>query len=421
MRRRSAGLAILFLLVSACLAEPDPATPQVPAGSPTPLTVSDAVRIDREQPAREPAILETPDGSLWVAGFWGFARHTEYRGTAQNIAQGPLVWKSQDSGKTWRRLAPGTPVDGAVSNSDLDLAADAKGGFYLTALSYYSVPTPVAPPADPATTLTVVVGATLDGGATWRWTRLDQGSARSHPWVAADPAGNIHVVWSDGQGIRHSASADRGATWRTLARVHATASEAGGIVAAPDGTLAVRTTSLSKPPGPNDDGIAVSKDGGATWTFRPVPAQRASSQTPRGFDGASFDGAGRLYYAWADGTEVFVADSVDHGHTWRVHVVVEEPEGASPYFPYLRAGPAGEIALTWFRRTGDAVAPRVAHGTHLDTDAPMFRIASFVEKTGGTNHADYYQATILRAGGIAAAVPMTTPDLGQWFEFRTAT
>lgn len=415
------GLGLtLALLVPACLDGPEPMQASESLPLLGPLLVGDAVRIDRQQPAREPAILEAPDGSLYVAGFWGFARHTEYRGSPQNIAQGPLVWKSSDGGSTWRRLSPGTPLDGAVSNSDLDLAVDPQGGLYLAALSYYSLPVPVAPPVDPATTLTVVVGATLDGGATWKWTRLDQGSDRSHPWVAVASDGRVHVVWGDGQGIRHMESPDRGASWRSATRIHASASEASGVVAAPNATLAVRTTSLSKPLGPNDDGAAVSTDGGSTWTHRNVPGNRAAS-TPRGFDAIAFDAAGRLYFAWTEGRSVLLAHSSDLGQTWHNTTIAEELEGSSAYYPYLRGGPEGEVALAWFRRTGETVSPRVAHVANVNTPSPVIRIAAFVEQTGGTNHADYYQVTFLRQGGIAAAVPMSTPDMGQWFEFRTAT
>lgn len=111
---------------------------------------------------------------------------------------------------------PGTPAQGAVSNSDLDMGVAADGALYLAALSYDSLPLPALPaeaPVDSATTLSVVVGVTRDGGDAWAWTRLDAGPERSHPWVAVAPGGEAHVAWGDGQGIQHVASADPGATW----------------------------------------------------------------------------------------------------------------------------------------------------------------------------------------------------------------
>jgi hypothetical protein len=409
-------MALLALALAGCLGQSvEPAVLPAPVEV-SALHVGEAVRIDAEQPAREPAIVQAPDGALYVAGFWGFARVAERPGTPQNLLQGPLAWKSTDAGATWQRLEPGTALQGAVSNSDLDLAAAADGTLYLASLSYYSVPLPAGLPVavDPATTLAVVVGATRDGGATWTWTRLDAGPERSHPWVASAPDGTAHVVWGTPEGIAHARSGDAGATWQVAGLVHS-AGAAGGIVASPRGPLAVRVS----PGGAATaaDGVAVSEDGGATWALRSVPGDRGGD-APRGFDPVAFDGAGALFAVWSEGQAIRLAHSPDLGRTWHVADVAAEPDGTLPYDTYLRGGPAGEVAATWYALTGETVAARAARVRW--GAPPEVRLGTFSADTGGTNHADYYQVAFLHDGTVAAAVPVSTPDLGQWLDYRAA-
>lgn len=409
------ALVAFALLFAGCLGQsggPAP-LPTLPA-----LLAGEAVRIDAEQPAREPTVVEAPDGTLYVSGFWGFGRVSEYPGTPGNILQAPLLWRSADAGATWQRVDTGVPFEGAVGNSDNDLAVGADGTLYYTSLSYYSpIALPASPPAAPpgapdsATTLTVVVGATRDGGASWTWTRLDEGGGRSHPWVAAAPDGRAHVVWADGQGIRHVVSEDRGATWAQEERVH-TAGEAGSIVASPGGALAVRVS----PIGSDADGVAVSEDGGATWEFRAVPGDRTDTGV-RGFDPVAFDAAGLLYAAWNEGAAIRVAVSRDLGRTWDAGAAIPEADG-EPYYPYVRGGAPGEAVVSWFVPEGETVAARIARISGAHQGAPQVRTLTLEGDTGGTNHADYYGVALLRDGSIGAPVPMTTPDAGQWFDYR---
>jgi hypothetical protein len=418
---RAAPALLALLLLAGCLGQGGPASLLPPALAP--LAVGDAVRIDGTQPAREPAIVQAPDGTLYVAGFWGFARVVEKPGQPANLAQQPLLWKSTDEGATWARVDTGLPVLGGVGNSDPALAVDAQSRLYYVTLSYYSAPVPAglplpALPADPATTLSVFVGATADQGQTWAWTRLDQGSGHSHPWVAAAPDGTVHAVWADGMGIHHAASPDHGTTWAEGARV-TQRGEAGSLGAAPDGSLAVRVAPIGEASPEGADGVAVSRDGGSTWAYHPLPGDRTGEE-PHGFDGAAFDAAGVLYAAWNQGQAVWLGASRDLGATWDTFVLAREPEGTVPYFPYVRGGAAGELGVSWFAQTGQVVAARGAWVQGADQAAPRVRLGTFLEDTGGTNHADYFQVELLQGGGLGAPVPVTTSDRGQWFDFRVA-
>ena len=65
-------------------------------------TLTLAAPIDHlDAPAREPMIVEHPDGTLFVSGYGSGA---------------PVLWKSGDSGATWSRVKVGTNADGAAGN-----------------------------------------------------------------------------------------------------------------------------------------------------------------------------------------------------------------------------------------------------------------------------------------------------------------
>src|SRR5256886_16623779 len=66
---------------------------------------------------REPMVVEHPDGSLFVAGYGPQPR--------------PTLWKSRDRGATWTRVDVGSEAQGAIGNSDVDLAVSRDGTLYF--------------------------------------------------------------------------------------------------------------------------------------------------------------------------------------------------------------------------------------------------------------------------------------------------
>ena len=73
--------------------------------------------------AREPMLVEHPGGVLFVAGYGMAARPTN--------VETPNLWKSTDGGKAWTRVDVGTAVQGALGNSDVDLAVAGDGTLYF--------------------------------------------------------------------------------------------------------------------------------------------------------------------------------------------------------------------------------------------------------------------------------------------------
>lgn len=404
-----------------CLAEP-PAPAGDTVNAPAELAelrIGDAVRIDAQQAAREPAIEEAPDGTLYVAAFWGQYRFPEHLpGSSQNALSVPLVWKSTDGGKQWSRVNPGLPLQGALGNSDVDLAVDSRGTVYLASTVYWRQGT------------TLFLGATQDGGASWRWSLLDRGPSAFRPWLDVGPDDRPRVVWGH-RGIHQAYSSDRGATWTEGALVYPRGSP-GGFDVGPEGNLAVRViplegvSALDSAVVREADGVAVSRDDGATWRFQKLPGNRSWADTagqggdgvPRAFDPIVFDARGDLYALWTEPTTVHVAQTGDLGETWSEVALV--PEAGMPYYPYMIAGPGpGELAATWFTNTNGTVAARLAHFLDAQAIAPAVRVTSFEADTGGPDHAEYFQLASLQGGGFGAPVPVTRTG-GQWLDYRVA-
>lgn len=62
--------------------------------------------------------------------------------------------------------------------------------------------------------------------------------------------------------------------------------------------------------------VAVSSDGGFTWSIQPVGCSRSAYGLDNVFPVLSVDPSGTLWAAWADPTSVYTAVSSDHGGTW---------------------------------------------------------------------------------------------------------
>jgi hypothetical protein len=87
--------------------------------------------------------------------------------------------------------------------------------------------------------------------------------------------------------------------------------------------------------------VAVSNDGGSTWTDRPIGcSKQAGKDLDHNFPNISVAPDGTLWYAWSDDTNVFTATSSDHGQTWTCSNAVSTGT-AQAIFPWLVATSAG--------------------------------------------------------------------------------
>lgn len=358
--------------------------------------------------AREPMIAEHPAGTLFVTGY----------GSEQ-----PTLWRSTDRGATWSRVNVGSAPDGAIGNSDVDLAIAADGTIYYVVMSF-----------DRKTFegLGIAMAVSRDAGATWSWTGLSKTRYDDRPWVEVTPDGTAHVIWNDGGGVCHAVSRDAGRTWKEQPRIHA---EGGSshLAVGPKGEIAVRITPVSASGHVLHKGVdlvAVSTDGGATWTKRAAPGTREwtypfpmdrPDPMPRWVEPLAWDASGALYSLWTDPSGLFLARSTDRGATWRTWRLAEG--GALRYYPYLVARGRGELAATWFSGQGASMRAHVARIQVDDgpaaprvTAAEPFAPDSWRRRTPGPptlydTAGEYFPVAFLRDGRLA--VVTTIQDEGR--------
>jgi hypothetical protein len=358
--------------------------------------------------AREPMVVQHPNGALFVAGYG-----SGFDASEPQLYRRPNLWTSRDRGATWARVNVGPASDGALGNSDVDLAAARDGTLYFVNLIY-----------DPPTREGdfVTIGMSRDAGMTWSWKTLSRNHFDDRPWVKVAPDGTVHVIWNDG-GVVYRASRDRGATWSEPVRLN----EHGGsshLAVGPHGEVAVRITPLSASGFQYDEGvdlIAVSADGGKSWRKHPAPGDREWTKdtddppVPRWVEPLAWGPDGSLYSLWTNLKGLWLARSRDKGETWRMWQVLQSDDIL--YYPYLSAGPQSQLAGTWFSGKGDNMHANVALFQIRERDAPPrtiqshpFQIDSWTrpgkKAVTRSSGGEYLGITFLREGGFGIVSPI---------------
>jgi hypothetical protein len=91
----------------------------------------------------------------------------------------------------------------------------------------------------------------------------------------------------------------------------------------------------------NEAFLAVSADGGNTWTDRPVPCSTGwGGSLDHNFPNVSVAPDGTLWYAVSNDTNIYTATSADHGATWTCSAAVSSTTSQA-IFPWLVATGAG--------------------------------------------------------------------------------
>lgn len=361
--------------------------------------------------AREPIIVEHPDGTLFVSGY-GY----QESGPLQTV---PRLWKSIDHGATWTAVNVGTERDGAIGNSDVDLAVGRDGTLYFVNMGF---------DLKKGEGTHIAVGASRDAGNTWHWATLSKNRFDDRPWVAVAPDGTVHVIWNDGSGVYHCLSRDRGTTWSNAQRIH-TQGGSSHLAVGPHGEIAVRIIPQSASGNKYNEGvdlIAVSADGGSTWQERPVPGERdwapldTPGAVPRWVEPLAWDAEGALYLLWSDLKGVWLGRSPDDGQHWSTWLLAETD--ALFYYPYLTARSNGELAATWYSGAGQNLhwqacriqisdqekAPRVVRSSLLRTDS-WHAGDEHGNAPGRETAGEYVGNVILRNGDLAVVSPIQNP------------
>ena len=102
------------------------ARPQGPTEKPTTsktlVAIEGVEHLDRL--TREPMVVELSDGTLFVSGYDG------------DLERSPSLWRSRDQGATWESVNVGTKADGAIGESDVDLAVGRDDTVYFVSMTY---------------------------------------------------------------------------------------------------------------------------------------------------------------------------------------------------------------------------------------------------------------------------------------------
>jgi len=351
--------------------------------------------------AREPMVVEHPDGTLFVSGFG---------------EPGPKLWQSRDRGATWARVNVGSEADGAIGNSDVDLAVARDGTLYFVTMGFDRK-------VNEGTHITI--GVSKNAGATWSWTMLSKTRFDDRPWVEVAADGTAHVIWNDGSGVCHAVSLDGGVTWTERPRIHAQGGSS-HLAVGPNREVAVRVTPASASGNLFTEGVdlvAVSVDGGTTWRKHAAPGQREWSPpsdtegVPRWVEPLAWDARGALYSLWTDRNGLWLARSIDQGGTWTTWRVAQSEDVL--YFPYLVARGLGELAATWFSGRGETLQAHVGRIEVSDGDAPPRMITSPPFRPDSWRSgarpedpptrdtaSEYLAVTFLSEGGLAVVSPI---------------
>ena len=147
--------------------------------------------------------------------------------------------------------------------------------------------------------------ASTDGGATWgtgRRISLTSGDSY-YPVLAVDPSDNLHVVWEDLTAgnieIYYKMSPDTGASWAASRRITWTSGNSNNPALAADPSGDLHVVWIDNTPGDYEVYYKSSTDGGAGWTAsRRLTWNSGSSEDPD----IAVDSSSNLHVVWSDKT-----------------------------------------------------------------------------------------------------------------------
>ncbi len=376
------------------------------------LTVVERIEHIDGMALREPMVVEHSTGILFVAGF---SRAEE------EFTDPPNLYLSQDKGKSWEAVNVGTPEQGALGNSDVDLAIAPDGTVYFLTMSF---------DRSVFEGTHIAVGVSHDVGYTWTWKYLSQDRFDDRPWIAIAPNGTAHVIWNDGSGVSHAVSNDKGETWVERPKIHPRGGSS-HLAVGPKGEIAVRIVPTSASGNKFDKGVdllAISSDGGNVWNVHEVPGKRiwdsnteSPNLIPRWVEPVAWDVDGNLYYLWSEGSELWLGLSSDRASTWNTWSLIKAETPI--YFPFLSINDTGKLAASWFSGVGDGLRGHIGL-INITKDKPVLRTTeplvieswrlvddSRVRDTAG----EYFPVKFLADGDLGAVLTIQDAEKGNGF------
>jgi hypothetical protein len=304
--------------------------------------------------AAEPAIRSDPAGNF-------------YASSENGLGGGTDAWKSPTAANGQSYTYLGEPDAGSATiastgfapgGGDTDLAtAPAKNaaGFYNVYVASLSL-------------ANVDVSTSTDGGKTFSLNPVGAtvpGDDRE--WIAADGPSKVCISYHDlaTDNIDVNCSMDAGATFTQLGEAIDPAHEylaqdneignlaidpsnhyvyqvlngigSQDLVCATEGTCGYHVVYM-----------AVSTDGGKTFTDHVVYDGPPTASYDHNFTNVSVDRAGNVYAVFSDNHYVYMSYSTDHGASWHGPYRVSSAPASTAIYPWSTAGEAGRLAIVYY-------------------------------------------------------------------------
>ncbi len=285
----------------------------------------------------------------------------------------------------WR----GTQIGGTVSASPCALSYSGQpNAVGTTGVSGGDIDTAFAPVKSTAGTYRIYVSSlnlasvnvatSTDNGATFSSVPLQLGvPLNDREWIAAYGAdtslltyhdvatGNINVLRSDSGGAPYIQisqaipATDYKASKNELGNIVIDHNSGSGTSTSPFYAYQSFVAPSSDPgisggAAYNEAFLAVSADGGHSWTDKPIPCTTAfgSNGLNHNFPNVSVAPNGTLFYTISNDTSVYVAQSANHGDTWSCSGPISAVSQA--VFPWIVATSAGEDLVYYGTQGGGA-------------------------------------------------------------------
>lgn len=394
---RSTLLVTLVLLgagLTGCLGEDggDPGdggdgTGGVPGiDDPSAITFGEPMLIDETRAGGEPVIAVTHEGTLVISAHpgWTHVHPAEDPTNPPDEAITPAsgqsyLWRSTDGGETWTHVGTPEAPEGrgprglGFGVSDPEFTVTDSNRIYHTDLEALA---------------SASVSWSDDDGATWvEGNPIASQGPVDRQWLASH-GDTVYFTANYFTDHRILASED-GIVWERVGDVPCS----GDIVASRlDGTLYAGCGA----------GIAVSEDGGATWTVSEVEGHEESGNFA--MTEPAIDSTGNVWMAWQeDEHALFLAGSPDNGETWpwvyeltdQIATTLDSDE-VTMVWPWISAGSTGRLAVTVFASPGSEPST----GGAADRPWSVVTVAAFGAQTGTPRVAGHLVDAVFHTGPI---------------------